>query len=257
MPFRLEDNVPEIYVEKSRDFQLLCRVLDIFLAAAIERSARISGDWDLSSLDEALLPLAARKLGFTEFSYFPPKVLRSICKSYAHIVRNKGTLRAVREAAYAVLAADQDIYNLEVTRESTEQVYSAGKGGVTVKLSASAKEEANLAYLEKLLPYVLPAGVELTNSIEITNALSAKVPPIYSVVAISRIRGVGKSISAVVAKADGNKLPTSSSWEQSLDSMRSQERSYSKVGVGLVVQRSGSVSVAVRDVEKSNGKIEN
>lgn len=261
MSFRLEDNVPEVYVEKSRDFQLLCRILNIFLAAAIEESAKIPGNWDLDSLDERLLPLAARKLGLVESSYFPPKILRNICKSWNHIVRNKGTERAVREAAYAVLSANQDITELEVSRTATDQIYEQGSGGITVRLTASTSSIEDLVYLEKLLPYILPAGVGLASMINITHEVELKTPPISSIIEVIRHRGVGAAISKVVAKgvAEGeNNTYVVGDWSKSLRQIQQDLPEgvsivSSKVNVGRVVPGAmNGTSVYVKDPEISN-----
>ncbi len=261
MSFRLEDNVPEVYVEKSRDFQLLCRILNIFLTAAIEESAKIPGNWDLDSLDEWLLPLAARKLGLIENSYFPPKILRNICKSWNHIIRNKGTERAVREAAYAVFSVNQDIVTLEVSRTATDQIYEQGSGGITVRLTASTGSIEDLAYLEKLLPYILPAGVGLASTINITHENHLKTPPISSIVEIIRHRGVGAAISKVVAGGvvEGeNSTYAIGDWSKSLKQIQQglpKEVSItsSKVNVSVVVPGvMNGTSVYVKDPEISN-----
>ena len=115
MSIQLENMVPEYYVDRSRDFQLLCRTLNIFLGASEQQSKKMVNNWDVETLDESLLPLLARKLGFFVNEYIPPKILRNICKSWPRILRYKGTLQAVREAAYAVFSAYQEIYSLNVS----------------------------------------------------------------------------------------------------------------------------------------------
>ena len=45
--FKLENNVPNYYVDESRDFQLLCRVLDIYLKGCLSKSSYIPYQLDL------------------------------------------------------------------------------------------------------------------------------------------------------------------------------------------------------------------
>lgn len=55
-------------------------------------------------------------------SYIPPAILRNICKSYPRILKYKGTQQAVREAAYAVLSAHQEVTSLAVVYQPTSEV---------------------------------------------------------------------------------------------------------------------------------------
>ena len=87
----LENKTPEYFSEKSRDFQLLCRILNIFLNSSVEQGRKIVGNWSIATLDESLLALMARRLGFMEGSYIPPAILRNICKSYPRILKYTGT----------------------------------------------------------------------------------------------------------------------------------------------------------------------
>ena len=63
--FRLEKNVPDIYVDESRDFQLLCRILDIYLKGCIDRASNMVYQLDLDKCNEQLLYAIANMQGFT------------------------------------------------------------------------------------------------------------------------------------------------------------------------------------------------
>lgn len=237
----LENKTPEYFSEKSRDFQLLCRILNIFLNSSVEQGRKIAGNWSIETLDESLLALMARKLGFMEGSYIPPAILRNICKSYPRILKYKGTQQAVREAAYAVLSAHQEVTALNV-------VYSPKTAGqnntyysdpyIHVECNVTSGDEV---YLEKLYPYILPAGVRYDYTLNITRSYGSGTK-LASPVTIDRTRGWGSAISKIVGYVPKKPDPESDkvgpkntqySWNTSLDS--NMQRVYSKVNVGLIV----------------------
>lgn len=232
----LENKTPEYFSEKSRDFQLLCRILNIFLNSSVEQGRKIAGNWSIATLDESLLALMARKLGFMEGSYIPPAILRNICKSYPRILKYKGTQQAVREAAYAVLSAHQEVTALNV-------VYSPKTAGqnntyypdpyIHVECNVTSGDEV---YLEKLYPYILPAGVRYDYTLNITRSYGSGTK-LASPVTIGRTRGWGSAISRIIGSKPDSAVegPESKkySWNISLDS--GMQRVYSKVNVGLIV----------------------
>lgn len=242
----LENKTPEYFSETSRDFQLLCRVLNIFLNSSVEQERKIVGNWSIETLDESLLALMARKLGFMEGSYIPPAILRNICKSYPRILKYKGTQQAVREAAYAVLSAHQEVTALNViystsTQGSDNKYYSDPY--IHIECNVTSGDEI---YLEKLYPYILPAGVRYDYTLNITRSYGSGTKMV-SPITISRTRGWGGAVSQVVGTAptSANEGPLKGSfWDVALNT--SMSRVYSKVNVGLVV---GNGEKAV-----SNGK---
>lgn len=98
--FRVEHNVPEVYVQESRDFQLFSRLYDLVL-----QSSRFSVDSlelasDTQRCNNTLLSLLGSKLGiFEEFTDVPDSVLRLILDAFPHIVKSKGTLKSLALAA--------------------------------------------------------------------------------------------------------------------------------------------------------------
>lgn len=233
----LENKTPEYFSEKSRDFQLLCRILNIFLNSSMEQGRKIVGNWSIETLDESLLALMARKLGFMEGSYIPPAILRNICKSYPRILKYKGTQQAVREAAYAVLSAHQEVTALNViysalTQGSDNKYYSDPY--IHVECNVTSGDEV---YLEKLYPYILPAGVRYDYTLNITRSYGSGTK-LTSPVTISRTRGWGSAISRIIgskpdSKNEGPGESDPQGWDSSLNP--SMSRVYSKVNIGLIV----------------------
>lgn len=252
----LENKTPEYFSENSRDFQLLCRVLNIFLNSSAEQERKIVGNWSIETLDESLLALMARKLGFIEGSYIPPAILRNICKSYPRILKYKGTQQAVREAAYAVLSAHQEVTALNViysasTQESDGKYYSDPY--IHIECNVTSGDEV---YLEKLYPYILPAGVRYDYTLNITRSYGSGTK-LTSPVTIGRTRGWGSAISRIIGSKPGSSdigpKNESSSWSTSLTS-GVQGRVYSKVNVGLVVSKLIDENAAVIDASIQDDK---
>lgn len=198
-------------------------------------------------------------------SYIPPAILRNICKSYPRILKYKGTQQAVREAAYAVLSAHQEVTSLAVIYQPTLEVKDGESTKqipdpyIHVKCNVTSGDEV---YLEKLYPYILPAGVkyDYTLSSSKNYRVGTKISPLITV---GRIRGWGSAISKIV----GNKPGSSSEGPEELNSGQGwntplspgMSRIYSKVNVGIVVGNGNEVvdgenkwvdvNAAVKDVD--------
>lgn len=244
MSVQLENMVPEYYVNRSRDFQLLCRTLNVFLGASEEQSRKIVSNWDVETLDESLLPLMARKLGFLGNDYIPPKILRNICKAWPRILKYKGTLQAVREAAYAVFSAYQEIYSLEVVKKDGDPFT------IVIISSASQGDEY---YLDLILPYLVPAGMAweyilgLVRKTTVQTSYSPKNE-------IYRIRGVGGTISRVMGGISFSSLgavdESNAEWSKSLPNTEGSgapPHPYSRVGFAQITNSKENIGTVYRD----------
>ena len=100
MIFRLQNNVPEVYVDKSMDFQLFTRIFDLAFNStkhSINTVNRLSNTMDC---DETTLPLLAYKLGFFENTNLTHKQMRLLLSAFPTIIHNKGTYRAVEQVVH-------------------------------------------------------------------------------------------------------------------------------------------------------------
>lgn len=244
MSVQLENMVPEYYVNRSRDFQLLCRTLNVFLGASEEQSRKIVNNWDIETLDESLLPLMARKLGFLGNDYIPPKILRNICKAWPRILRYKGTVQAVREAAYAVFSAYQEIYSLEVAKK---------EGDPSTIVIISSASQGDEYYLDLILPYIVPAGMawEYILGLVRKTAVQTSYSPKNE---IYRIRGVGGTISRVMGGISLSSLGTVAEsdveWSKSLPNTEGSSappHPYSRVGFAQIANSKENVGTIYRD----------
>ena len=94
--FRVENNVPDIYVNESRDFQLIARLYDLAI-----QSSRFSIDSlvyasDTMKCNEQLLPLLATKLGIFDNLKLTDLQYRQILSAFPYIIRYKGSPTAIQ-----------------------------------------------------------------------------------------------------------------------------------------------------------------
>ena len=163
MQFRLEDNVPNVYVDRSRDFQLLCRIIDVYLCGSMNRAANMRNQLDLDRCSEDLLWAIAYMQGFTTKKFMPPEVLRNVCRVFPYCIKRKGTAEAVRVAAYAVLSVDRLISSIEVTPISGSAGNEEGitQEPYTIYIECNVQSTYRspyLQYLDEVLTFLLPTG---------------------------------------------------------------------------------------------------
>ena len=236
---KFEERLPDYYVNNSRDFQLLCRIFDIFLGGCFEDAEKIQRSWSIETLPENLLPLYARRLGLILDRYVPPAILRNICRSYPSICRHKGTLQAVREAAYAVFSANQEVTFLEVR-------YDSGPDPKTqdprIQIKSNIHSSEDQQYLEMLYPYILPAGVKCVCVLNIAAQVLAETV-LLPTSTIYRYRAVGVYVSKVLDGVPGRIFPESNAGEKywNVAIGADDKYYYNRVNHGMVLQTASVV----------------
>lgn len=98
--FRTQENIPEIYVNESRDFQLLCRAKDIIQGATkytIDSLRHLSNTLEMNS---TLLPLLKSKVGFFKDESLSEDQLRYLLTGFPYLLRYKGSRKAIESAVY-------------------------------------------------------------------------------------------------------------------------------------------------------------
>ena len=96
--FRLQENMPDVYVRKSRDFQLLCNSFDAVFNSVKNDIDSITNVVDTRLCSERLLPLLQTKLGFFTNKHLTATELRIVLQAFKYIVRDKGSRTGIREA---------------------------------------------------------------------------------------------------------------------------------------------------------------
>lgn len=153
--------VPEVYYNRSRDFQALGRVYDIVFNY-LKTNIDVINNLPVSdTIDEKLLDLVASTLGFKQMHNYNVKHLRGLCSIFMYIVRNKGTVKAIKTVADMLLHIEGISGEAYVEVERTKK-----SGDADVKISPIIciyvpKQLTNTTLLTDVLDYVIPAGMKV------------------------------------------------------------------------------------------------
>lgn len=115
--FRLQNNVPNIYPNKSRDFQVFCRLVDLYFSGVKLDASAPTNTLDADTCPERLLPLLQSKVGYTTFdTVATAEQLRKILKLFPYLLRTKGSIIGVAEAVRLFLRLNEtkSAYTIEV-----------------------------------------------------------------------------------------------------------------------------------------------
>lgn len=159
MEFQLESNVPNIYTEVSRDFQLFCKIFDIYLGANLSRACTVPYVLDVDKCDESLLYALANMQGFVTDKYIPPNVLRNICKVFPFCIKRKGTKEAIEVMSQAVLSTDRLVYRVSVdlVREEVDEEGDS-KAVYKIYIQCNTTQIGYIPYLKEALRFITPIG---------------------------------------------------------------------------------------------------
>lgn len=153
--FRLTENVPQVYVEQSRDFQLLCRLRDSIDNAVKFDILSMIDILDSMKIKDTMLPLLATKMGFfsKKLKDIDSKTLRYILSAFCIAVQHKGSRLGIEYAVNAVLKAEN--INASGSTPIAEVIIDNVNYDVTILTST---ELYNKTALDEFLKYVLPIG---------------------------------------------------------------------------------------------------
>ena len=140
------NQVPSVYPSASRDFQYICRLIDIVLNSV---KHNVDGLYSLpnTSADARLTELLAMTLGFKVKRNYDHKQLVALVAALPRILRYKGTATAVEMAGRALIAASGSNGAILSEVEDSELLVTIPKTLVDISLFTD------------LLPYILPAGM--------------------------------------------------------------------------------------------------
>ena len=162
--FRVKNNVPDVYVEESRDFQLVSALYDLVI-----QSNRFSIDSmeltsDTARCNNRLLPLIGTKVGLFKELRVNNYMYRKILTSFPYIMRYKGSL-------YAIQLVANLFERLMNTRVSVD-VYQEFKDLNTVTLIFE-ESSPDITLLNTLLDYVKPTGVYINYAVRTKATLTS------------------------------------------------------------------------------------
>lgn len=159
---RVENNVPTVYCNDSRDFQLLCR-----LYTAVVNSVKFDIDTmqyltSTAQCKSNVLELLATKLGFLTNNEYEDDKLRYILQVFPDMVKKKGSLGAIKQCINTFLK----IYNVRTniliwyTSEATS-VYNVAVDDHTIIVGLNEALRGGTGLLHDMLRFILPTGFGL------------------------------------------------------------------------------------------------
>ena len=172
---RLQDLVPNVYYEKSRDFQFIGRLFDIVLNSVKTNSDTLYNLPSGKNKDERLLNLLAFTLGFQPRHHYNSKQLEAICSVLPLVIKNKGSLNAIIIATNAILHAEGLTQSLSYSITPRESI--------TLYLPTQLSD---LTLLSDLMNYILPAALycnfvkEISKATNVETKISVKSEVIIS-----------------------------------------------------------------------------
>lgn len=169
--FRLQDNVPEVYVQESRDFQLFCNLYDSIFGGVkfdIDSLQYIS---NTKQCNGKTLELLKTKLGLFDDLELSDNDLRLVLQAFPTIIRYKGSKRALK---YILYLFQRILHN--TTETPIIEVVNSTEGTTSTKEPYSinitfANQDLDDKLLLTLLKYVLPTGYAVNYNIT-SNAIS-------------------------------------------------------------------------------------
>ena len=147
--FRTKDNVPEFYVNHSRDFQLLCNLKDVVFNGVKYNIDSIRHTANTMEMNNKLLHLLKSKVGFFSDFDIPEDQLRIILAAFPYIIKNKGSIKGIKYAIYTWFRLTRSSGQLmSIITDNTNYT-------ITININTYPKD---LDILNELLRYIIPTG---------------------------------------------------------------------------------------------------
>lgn len=146
--FRLQNNLPNVYVSESRDFQLLCRLYDVVNNGVRFDIKSMTNLLDANNCQDSTLDLLATRKGLFTNKNFDSKLYRSLLDGFPYIQKYKGSKLGIEMVISLILRLD-GLLNDAVVEVAKNNVIITTNQPIINKLA-----------LDTLLSYVLPIGMK-------------------------------------------------------------------------------------------------
>lgn len=160
---RLQNMTPPVYTEESRDFQLLCRLYDCVINGIKFDTDNITKLLDARFCRTSFLELLQTKLGFYTKQDIDDNKLRYVLESFPTLVKNKGSILAIKEAVFLFLRMYSASSNVRIAYYKKATVVSDGSTCPDHTLVIELKSfstRPDTTVLEEIFKYILPTGVD-------------------------------------------------------------------------------------------------
>lgn len=146
---RIKNLTPEVYYNKSRDFQYLGRIFDVVVNYIKTNTDSIYNLPLSSNMDKRYLDLLALSLGLKIQHSYNLEQLYAVCTVFEKALRNKGNLTSIQLIVDALL-------RLQNAESSFVPTYDPKTYTLKLYLPLNLKDNQ---LLNDLLDYILPAGI--------------------------------------------------------------------------------------------------
>ncbi len=147
--FRLQQNVPDVYPQESRDFQIFCRAYDGVFNGVKYGVNSLTHTSNTLECNNSLLSLLANKLGLFTNLNLPDTELRYILSAFPYIIRYKG----------ARISIDYTLRVFQRIARMGDLEYTVSIDNETRQISIVFNREIiNDQLLYELLSYIIPTG---------------------------------------------------------------------------------------------------
>ena len=207
--------VPEVYYNRSRDFQLLGRTYDVIFNYMKMNADLIENNPWSDDVDDSLIPLLCSTLGFRETHEYNTAQMKGLCSIFVKCLRHKGTLASI-----------QDLLNLLVNVENeNDEAYAEVDINNSYLLNIYMPLSiSDTSLFEDMLKYILPAGmsyrlvreIRIKKSVEDVVYLESDLVGPESKVAIQAVKGDERYASQLYDRPEQGK-PAPDSIEESTD----------------------------------------
>lgn len=155
---RLQKYTPEVYYERSRDFQFIGRLYDVVLNSVKTNADMIRYGLPFNPQSpQELLSLMTLTLGFKPKHYYSREQLLAICSVFSEILRNKGNIKAIQLIGEVILKTEGIVGNVACML----QYDPALQRDLPVLRIIVPEKLAEIALFYDLLEYVVPLGVTI------------------------------------------------------------------------------------------------
>lgn len=146
---RVKNLTPEVYYNKSRDFQYIGRIFDVVINYIQTNTNNIYNIPLSKNMDKRYLDLLALTLGLKLEHNYNLEQLYAVCTVFEEALRNKGNLKSIQLITDALL-------KLQNSESTMVPEFDAATSTLKLYLPLSLQDNQ---LLNDLLDYIIPAGV--------------------------------------------------------------------------------------------------
>lgn len=155
--FHLEYNVPDVYVNGSRDFQLFCKLYNLCINASKYDVDSLINIVDTELCRETVLQNLSSRIGYISDYELDSDDLRYLLRAFPIIIKNKGTKLGIIQAVNTFLKLSGVIANIDVSITNNKSG-SENDSYIIRILITSDPFSLDERILREILRFVIPTG---------------------------------------------------------------------------------------------------